>query len=481
MGDSVHDGLASTDGALAAPVGALPTLSPSPLSAPAAPTLEVPTSLAERDLFRISESLLAATGAALLTAMTGLGGFITLAIAGSKFLSLGGPESSPVVEILLLFFMMTGVGILMAGLGVGVFNYVLPRTSKFVLLVVRAPWFLPATALIAPFAALWRAGWWWSRPWERALDAHDLQRQWALRARRYGGHVDGRSVRVHQDLLGNALVIECAVRDDLPAAYVGRRRVAGHVGVLRPALACLELTEAELLLRDGVLAIRRPHMRPNLKLIADVAQQVENEFVARDARSELRALTLLDRWRLVRSAHDDGPRSPWFAAPALAAYLDTLERRLRTRPPNPAMLEAVLRDTAIASSAKAWVLATSLDRMEAEQVHALLRNVDEKDPTTLLAHAPRWPAWIGVRLLTLEGGADALNALQRLVTSDRIPAPLRRAARQATLRIIQRSGGVHTLTGHLSVVEAERGRLGLTDEQRRGALAEFDSRTAPER
>ncbi len=468
-------------------------IAPGPVAAAAAPAVSairpvddrasagrtdtsVPISLTARDFARLTQSLFNTIGAAAMTAMTVAAGLsVTVMLTG---LALGLVSEAPGVSSLVhvsiflcLFF--AGLAAVGATLFVGLVH-LLPRALQFLFLTVRAPWFVPSALVCSPAAGLWRLGLWWEEPWEAGLTGLGLVPQWSYRARKYRGRVDGRSVEVTQHVFGGALEFRFRVADDLPAAYIGPQKIAGTVGILLPLVRCPALTDAELLLRDGQLVVRRRWVRPNLAQLTALVSRMETLSV--DLVTELHTLSLLAaQWRQLRAPGEDRWRSPWFTTPAIARYLDALKHSIRGCPPPLATLERVVTDAAIHHQAKAWLLSVIIHRLTAEEARALaLAGPDgEPDPIVALGHAPNWPAWVGVHLLVLEGGPEALNALQGLVGAASTPGPLVRAGRRAILKIIQRQGGIHTLTGHLSVVSDDSGQLALAEQ---GQLSEAPPR-----
>ena len=433
------------------------------------PEVAVPASLTARDFARLSQSLLNTIGAAVMTAMTvGAGLTVTAMLTGLAFgLLSGGPGVSSVIQVsVFLCLFLAGLAAVGAALFVGL-THLLPRALQFVFLTLRAPWFVPSTLVSAPLAGLWRLGLRSRQTWETGLTRAGLLPRASLRARTYEGVIDGRPVRVQRHVFGGALEFRCPIDRNLPPAYIGPQKIAGAVGILLPLVRCPALTDAELLLRDGQLVIRRRWVRPNLAQLVALIAKIETGRRALDLVAELQTLSLLAQWRQLRGPIDERWRSPWFASPAIGRYLDLLKRTIRADPPPLSTLQSVLLDPAICGSAKSWLLSVAIHRLTADQARALARITPDIDsPTTALSRAPSWPAWIGVHLLVLEGGPDALKPLQNLVSSPGTPGPLARAARRAVVRIIQRHGGIHTLTGHLSVVDAEGGKLALVDQGR---------------
>ena len=429
----------------------------------------VPASLAVRDLARISQSLLNALGAVAMTIMTVGAGFTgTAIVAGLAFglLRESPTVSSPrILEATFLCVACAGMVAIAATLFVGLLHFVLPRAMQFAALLLRAPWFVPSTLACAPMAGLWRAGLWWRESWEAGLPPHGFAPRWSFRSRKYNGRVGCREIEVRQDFLGGALELRCRVPRQLPAAYVGPQRLAGSIGILLPLIRCPALRDAELLLRDGQLVIRRRWVRPNISHLATLIDKVERGYATGGLPAELRAISLLADWRQIRALSDDRWRSPWFDAPAVARYLKALKPIVRAAPPTVTTLAAILSDTSIRDPAKSWLMSVIVDRLDADDARRLA-NVGpdaEPDPIRALLHAPRWPAWVAVRRLALEGGPDALAALQALVSAPSTPGPLARAGRRTAVQIINKNGGIHTLTGHLSMVGDDGGRLAVVE------------------
>ena len=443
----------------------------------------VPPSLALRDLTRVSESLVNAVSAAAMTAVTvgaGLSATGLLAGVALGLLREAPALSSPrVLETILLSVSCAGLVAISAALFVGLLHFVLPRALQFTFLLLQAPWFVPSTLLCAPVIALWRCGLWWKEPWEAGAMQNGLAPRWSFRSRRYGGRIDGRSIDVRQDVLGGGLEFRCPVPRHLPAAYIGPQKIAGAVGVLRPLVHCPALTNAELLLRDGKLVIRRRWVRPNLGHLASLVQKMVEEAPTGGLAAELQTISLLAEWRPLKAPIEERWTSPWFDSPAIMRYLDVLKRQVRAGPPSLEALENILIDPSIRAPMKAWLVSVLVHRLNADDARRLaeLAPLAHRSPVDALTDAPRWPAWVGVHRLALEGGPEALGPLQNLIGELTFRSPLLRAARRASMKIIQRSGGIHTLTGHLSVVDEDGGQLTLVEP---GALSEAtDPSTTP--
>ena len=430
----------------------------------------VPSSLVALDLTRISHSFLNAVGAVIMTAMTvGAGLTATGLLAGIALQLLRetpGLGSTRIVETMLLYVACGGLIAITATLFIGLLHFVLPKASKFFMLLLRAPWFVPSTTLCLPVAALWRAGLGWREGWEAGLTQHGLYPQWSLRARLYRGRIDGRLVDVSQDILGGPLEFHFRVAEHLPSAYVGPQWLAGSVGVLRPLVQCPALTDAELLLRDGRLVIRRRWVRPNLVHLANLVAEVEQAYPG-GLNAELQTVSVLDEWRLLHSPTDERWHSPWLNPTTIGRYLHSLRQVLRISPPPVDQIRAVLIDSAVREPAKAWLMSVIAHRITADEARSLAAvGPTPRDPVAALGHAPNWPAWVGVHLLALEGGPDALAPLHALIADAATTGALQRAARRATSKIIRRNGGVHTLTGHLSVVDESGGHLAVVEPGR---------------
>ena len=440
---------------------------------PPSTNVAVPASLTARDFARLSQSLVNTIGAAAMTVTTvGAGLTVTAMLTGVALGLFGrGPGVSSVIEIMaFLCLFLAGLAAVGAALFVGL-THLLPRALQLTFLTLRAPWFVPSTVISAPLAGLWRLGLRTRQTWETGLNAAGLSPEWSFAARAYRGEIDGREVQVRQHVFGGALEFRCPVDRRLPAAYIGPQKIAGAVGILLPLVRCPALTDAELLLRDGQLVIRRRWVRPNIAQLVALVAKVESAGPSLDLAAELQTLSLLAQWRQLRDTVDERWRSPWFASSAIGRHLNLLKRTVRADLPSVSALQSILFDPSICGSAKSWLLSVSIHRLSADQTRALVHTAPDVDsPIAALARAPRWPAWAGVHLLVLEGGPNALKPLQTLVACSTTPGPLARAARRAILRIIQRQGGIHTLTGHLSVVDPEGGKLALVEDGQLSAI-----------
>ncbi|MEO1338505.1 MAG: hypothetical protein AAFV29_22875, partial [Myxococcota bacterium] len=219
---------------------------------------------------------------------------------------------------------------------------------------------------------------------------------------------------------------------------------------------------AELLLRDGLLIIRRQWIRPNMAFVAQLVQRACAAPDPNDLAAELQTLALLARWPNFRTAPEDRAMSLWFGSDAVARYLYLRKTALRAHPPRFEVLYDILKDDAVRQTAKAWLISVLLHRLTARQTHRLSSlSGHENDPVAALGCAPKWPAWVAIHRLAHEGGPEALTALQALISNAPRPSPLVRAAQRAVVRIVRRHGGVHTLTGHLSLTNAEDGQLAV--------------------
>lgn len=430
---------------------------------------EVPRSLAMRDLARVAQSLARAMGAAAMTAVTAGAGItavtilIGLTIGFSQSPRLTSPELLPAS---FLWIACGGLVAVVVTMCIGLLHFVLPRVTQFFCELLRAPWFVPSTLLCAPAAVLWRWRLLWPEPWEFGLTRQGLRRMGSFRTRRYAGIIDNVPLELRQDLLGGALEVRCRVPSRLPAVYVGPQKVAGAVGILRPLVRCPALIDAELWLRDGWLIIRRRWVRPQVGQLAALVNQLTEDYPNADLVTELQTLSLLADWPQLLSVHEDHWPTSCFESTAITRHLETLEHALRLSPPSLDTLERVLADPAIRPRAKSWLMSVVIERLSAE---ATRRLSDGDDLIADLRRAPDWPAWLSVRRLELEGGPDALAGLQSVIASPRTPTPLRQLARRAVMHIIQRNGGIHTLTGHLSLVASkEGGQLTVVDN---GSLA----------
>ncbi|MEM7676386.1 MAG: hypothetical protein AAF449_10325 [Myxococcota bacterium] len=429
----------------------------------------VPRSLATQDFLRISISLLNAFGAAAMTAMTvgaGLTAVVMLTlIAVAVSQGVGYLHADLALEGTIALLAVAGGLAMAATMLIGLVNFVLPRVLQFTALLLRAPWFVPSTLLSAPMAALWRMGLWPKESWEGSVArVPQLLPAWSFRSRRYAGNIEERLFEVRQDLFGGTIEIRCPVPSAMPAAYIGPNKIAGAVGVLQPLVACPALVGAELLLRDGQLVIRRQWIRPNLEFVARLVERACATYDPHDLAAELHTITLLAQWPHLRTDTDDRAFVMWFNSGVIARYLELRKTALRANPPGLDVLHAILKDDAIRHSAKAWLTSVLLHRLTGRQAKRLAQLADPTaDPIAALAHAPRWPAWIAVHRLGHEGGPDALTALQKLISESGRPSPLTRAARRSVVRIIRRHGGVHTLTGHLSLTGDEGGHLAIVE------------------
>ncbi len=440
----------------------------------------VPRSLAFRDLVRMTHSLVRAVGAVIMTTMTVGAGLtatgLTLGLAMGWLQAAPSPPHQPLDTILLC---VVSVGIIAMGATflVGLIHFILPRAVQFLSLLVRAPWFVPSTLLCTPVAGLWRLGLWANAPWESDLQSLGMTQRWSFRARRYEGVLAGQAVEVQEDFLGDTFEFRFEVPSHLPPAYVGRRKIAGAIGILLPLLRAQTLYGAEMLLRDGQLVIRRRWVRPNLQTVARLVAKMSVVDISNPLTADLRSVSALADWPQLRTPLFEERRpEPWFNSPALSRHLETLERQLRSAPPKFEVIEQIIFDVAVREPAKIWLLSLTTHRLTLSELHALAEAAPqrERDPVAALRHPSRWSAWIAVHVLALSGGPESLAALQTLIAERRASGGLLRAARRAAVRIIQRSGGIHTLTGHLSVVEAAGGELAVASTPEFGALSAAD-------
>ena len=415
---------------------------------------DVPRSLAVQDFGELSEQLLRFVGT--MTATTVL--FVV---------------SLYITVVLGLPIAFLALGVLVAGvvLTVGLALHVLPHAARFVFMLVRAPWFLPSTLLCAPIAALWQAGLLRPLRWESALLSEGFRRRFSLRARRYVGRVDERVFEVRQDLLQGQIVVQCAVDKALPAVYIAANQIAGRVAAVAPLVASAELREPDLLLRDGWLVIRQAEPPHRIALLAQQIARIESELRT-DIVTELRTVSRLADWHSLRPNGRDFWPSYWFRSVTLDRYLYLARPWVKTQPPSVEAVCTALADENIREEAKAWLISLTLDRLSDREVRQLVALVpaDRRDPLEALVYAPEWPAWVAIRQLAIHGRPTAVGALQSLLGHPTTPGDMRRAARQAIGRIAGRHGGLAALTGQVSMVDDDAGRLTVLEAD--GALSE---------